>query len=89
MENIWVLTLLIAGHVVMAVYGCLLVRDSFKLSAAKKKPLMVVCVLVPLIGFALAITLAGKNEKHSGFGDGSAGGGGFIDSGSCSDGGGE
>ncbi|WP_100643626.1 hypothetical protein [Alteromonas facilis] len=55
------------GHFLLALYACLVVKDSFKLSAKRKTTLIYVSLLLPLIGFLTALIMAGNNKKYNGF----------------------
>lgn len=81
----WISVGLLLFHFSLAFYACLVIKDSFKLSAKVKTLLMYVSVLIPVIGFLLAIILAGSNKKYNGMVEGATSKTGYYDNADCGD----
>ena len=88
-NSTWMSVGLILVHFSLAFYACLVIKDSFKLSAKTKTLLMYASVLIPVIGVLLAFILAGSNKKYNGMVDGATSGSGYYDNADCGDAGSE
>ena len=88
MDKVFIGAILVVSHLVMAIYASLVIKDALKLSANTKYFFYAVNFLVPLIGFAISMTIGGKKRKSFSSPGGYEGSGAQSDN-SCDGGGGE
>jgi mannose/fructose/N-acetylgalactosamine-specific phosphotransferase system component IIC len=63
MDKVFMGAILVVFHLAMAIYSSMLVKSTLKLSANAKNTLYVANFLIPLIGFAISITICRSNNK--------------------------
>ena len=77
MNLYWMITLGILAHLVLALFSCLTVKDSFSLPASRKRLYYVLAISLPLIGSLISFNRVAKSKKtnnaHSGVFMGGAG----------------
>ena len=92
MENVLLGLFIVLLHLVLALYASLVIKDTLKLSVKAKSFFYAINFLLPLIGYAISMTVGGNNKKNSSTkasfdGSGASSNGGY--SSSCDGGGGE
>ncbi len=65
MNLYWFITLGLLAHFVLALFACLAVKDSFKLSAHRKKGYYFLSLLLPLFGAIIAFKKVAQNKSSS------------------------
>ena len=63
MNIYWMITLGILAHLVLALCSCLTVKDSFSLSASRKKLYYVLSIFLPLVGSLISFNRLAKSKK--------------------------
>ena len=76
---VWFATAAVIFHVSLAFYICLVVKDSFKLSAKTKSFLMYLTFLVPVVGVIVALFMVGNNKQYNGYESTSSNGSGYFE----------
>ena len=63
MDKVLIGGILAVLHLVLALYASLVIKDTLRFTANTKRFLYVVNFLVPLIGFAISMTIGGNKKK--------------------------
>ena len=71
MNLYWIITLCLLAHLVLALFACLTVKDSFSLPAQRKKGYFFLVLLLPLLGAIIAFkkvtqSKSSRNSHNSG-----------------------